>query len=680
MSDPILDNLTEAQLAAVTHRDGPLLVIAGAGSGKTRVVTRRLAWLIREGVRPSSILAMTFTNKAAKEMKQRVCSLIGESLTNLGTFHSCCARFLRQDASSLDCGLNSNFTIYDEEDSLSLLKTCLKQEGLSSTLGEKGVRRFISDCKNRQMTPLELVRGGDYQEFDRRLQDLERAVQAYDQALRRSNAVDFDDLLSLMVRLLRENETLRDIYNRRFRYILVDEYQDTNRIQYELIKLLGGETHNVHVTGDPDQSIYSWRGADYRNIMDFTEDYAGAKVIKLEQNYRSTKVILEASNLLISRNSWRYKKELWTDNPQGENILLRECPSADEEAIWICNRIQQLRLKNVPCHDIAVFYRTNMQSRPLEEAILRQGIPYQLVGGIRYYERREVKDFLAFLRLKTNECDEVALRRVLDCLKCGIGPKTLAKVIDTAARNFQTLFAYLCDENLKRDFRGQPKVLAFAEWCRQLRELPLAPVRQACEAVLDHSRLYEDAEKKYGEENLEDRKENLAALIARAQSFDEDNPDGDLSQFLEEISLVADIDSLDAGADSVSLMTLHSSKGLEFPYVFIAGLEQGLLPHSAANAHDFGYEEERRLFYVGLTRARRQVFLSYAAARFQYGKGTHRTEPSRFLFELPNDCVDVEGYWPVGMGDSASVQPSPQEENRTEPYLDYTGGDEYYEE
>jgi len=680
MGDPILDNLTEAQYAAVTHRDGPLLVIAGAGSGKTRVVTRRLAWLLREGVRSSNILAMTFTNKAAREMRQRVIALIGESISDLGTFHSCCARFLRQDVTALHCGLDHNFTIYDEEDSLSLLKTCLKENKLADILGEKGVRKAISDCKNRQMTPYELVQAGFYSEFQNRIRELEQAVLAYNQALRHSNAVDFDDLLALMVRLLRENEAMRNIYTRRFRYILVDEYQDTNRIQYELIKLLAGDRRNVHVTGDPDQSIYSWRGADYRNIMDFTQDYEGAKVIKLEQNYRSTKTILEASNELISYNSWRFKKQLVTDNPQGDPILLRECPSAEEEAVWICNRIQQLRLNHVSWRDIAVFYRTNMQSRPLEEEILRQGIPYQLVGGIRYYERREVKDFLAFLRLKSNECDEVALRRVLDCLKCGIGPKTLAKVVDFANKNFQTIFAYLCDEDVKRDFRNQPKMLDFADWCRQLREMPLSPVKDACEAVLEHSRLSLNAEKQYGEENLEDRLENLGALIERAANFDKDNPGGDLSQFLEEISLVADIDNHDSGADSISLMTLHSSKGLEFPYVFIAGLEEGLLPHVNSSESSHGLEEERRLFYVGLTRAQKAVFLTYAAARFQYGRGTHRTEPSVFISELPEKCLEEEGYWQDRLAPTGGSRQARQAENRTEPYLDYSSGDEYYDE
>ncbi len=657
----ILSDLTDAQRVAVTHRDGPLLVIAGAGSGKTRVVTRRIAWLLSEGVYPSSILAMTFTNKAAREMRERVAALTGCEYLNVGTFHSLCARFLRRELDSFpEAGRTGGFTIYDEDDRLKVLTECQKAmvEGGCLCPAPKTMLRLISDSKN-SLTPIaKLVCRSRY--YDGNQLSLYKAFEeAYETRMRQCNAVDFDDLLFLMRRLLDERPDVLDRYRRRFRYVLVDEYQDTNRLQYELVRLLCGEDGNLHVTGDPDQSIYSWRGADYRNIMEFEKDFPSATVVKLEQNYRSTGTILAAANEVIGHNKWRFEKTLFTENPHGEKLHCYLAESEKAEASSVVERIAGLNRKGVPFRDIAVFYRTNSQSRALEEAIVRRNLPYQLLGGVRFYERQEVKDLLAVLRLKANDADELALQRVIAFRRCGIGPKTLGRIAERAHENFQTLFAFLCSHEFLEEFGRSAKIRDFAEWCVALRDLPAHPVGEAIKAVIDHAITRELAEKQYGLETLEERMENLDSLLGRARDYDLDNPDGNLIHFLEETALVADVDGHDAHADSVSLMTLHSSKGLEFPYVFIVGLENGLLPHIRSDESDAGLEEERRLFYVGLTRAKRAVFLSFAAVRFQYGTPT-RMDPSCFLTEIPNALIDFEttGRFRTTYGGGRGVGPS----------------------
>lgn len=636
----ILSGLTPSQYAAVTHKDGPLLVIAGAGSGKTRVVTRRVAWLLSQGVLPNNILAMTFTNKAAREMRQRVIALTGCNYLNIGTFHSLCAGFLRRDIEMYPAaGRHSNFTIYDEDEQLKVITACLKELAPGPGLTPKNMQKIISDCKNRQVSVYELLNSRRYNEFTGMTSMVEAAYEAYEARMKQCNALDFDDLLCVTVKMLTDLPDLRQRYENRYRYVLVDEYQDTNHLQYELVRLLCGESGNLHVTGDPDQSIYSWRGADYRNIMDFEKDFPSAKVVKLEQNYRSTETILEAANALIRQNEWRFDKELYTENERGTRLFCYSAGNDTLEAAWVCRTILQLRRAGVSYRDIAVFYRTNSQSRPLEESVVRNNIPYQLLGGVRYYERQEVKDCLALLRLKANESDEMALQRVLNIRRCGIGPKTLGKIAVKANENFQTLFGYLCSGAFVSDFGKNAKVREFAEWCIGLRNLPERPVEEVVSAVIEHSQIRDNAEKQYGLENIDERLENLNGMVARAHIYDQDNPDGNLTHFLEETALVADVDSHDGDADCVSLMTLHSSKGLEFPYVFIVGLEEGLLPHVHSSESNYGLEEERRLFYVGLTRAEKAVFLSYAMCRFQYG-GNRRTEPSSFLEELPDNLID----------------------------------------
>ena len=432
--ESILENLTAPQLEAVTHRDGPMLVIAGAGSGKTRVVTRRIAWLISQGVWPSQILAMTFTNKAAREMRERIETLVGQAPRTIGTFHGCCARFLRRDIDKLDCGRNHDFTIYDDDEQKTILKQCLKEyarlpRGITPAL----LATIISNSKNGRKTIADALPA---EELLDHLPVLEKLAEAYEMKLRQCNAVDFDDLLLLTVRLLEEVPGLADIYHNRFRYLLVDEYQDTNHLQYQLIMRLANEERNVHVTGDPDQSIYSWRGADYRNIMSFTEDFPDARLVKLEQNYRSTPTILNAANAVIDNNTHRIPKELFTENSDGRLLCLVGTATDRDEADWIVRKIRRLHENGHAWRACAVFYRTNAQSRVLEEAFVKSGIPYQLLGGVRFYERKEIKDFLALLRIKVNPSDAVAFERIFENFPVceGLGGKALAELQAGAAK------------------------------------------------------------------------------------------------------------------------------------------------------------------------------------------------------------------------------------------------------
>ena len=647
--DPILENLTAPQLEAVTHRDGPMIVIAGAGSGKTRVVTRRIAWLISQGVWPNQILAMTFTNKAAREMRERVEALVGQAPRNIGTFHGCCARFLRRDIDHLDCGRNHNFTIYDDEEQKTILKQCIKSAGrIPRAITPNLMATAISNSKNGRKTLAAALPDEDLRDL---LPVMEQIASDYEKRLQECNAVDFDDLLLLMVRLLEEVPGMADIYHNRFRYLLVDEYQDTNHLQYELIMRLANEEQNVHVTGDPDQSIYSWRGADYHNIMSFTQDFPNARLVKLEQNYRSTPTILNAANSVIENNSRRIPKELFTENKDGRLLTDVLTNSDRNEAEWICRKIRRLHLNGHAWREFAIFYRTNAQSRVLEEAFVKAGVPYQLLGGIRFYERKEIKDFLALLRIKVNPSDAVAFERVFENFPIcdGLGPKALAELQAQAALAHIPLMQYAASETFRSSLKGRSRkndlLRKFSKWLEALQEVPSAPVATAVltmEQLTDFTKLLEV---QHGKENLEERRENVQSFLERAQNFTNENPEADLAAFLEDVALVADVDSHDAQADGVVLMTLHSSKGLEFPYVFIAGVEEGILPHSRSTMR-FGnfdedldeLEEERRLFYVGITRARRAVYLSHVSMRYQYGS-YKPSNPSRFLEEIPSVLV-----------------------------------------
>ena len=672
MTEEILSNLTEQQLAAVTHKDGPMLVVAGAGSGKTRVVTRRIAWLLQNGVWPQQILAMTFTNKAAREMKERVSALTGgQAPANIGTFHSCCARFLRRDIGKLGIGLTTEFTIYDEKDRETLLRECMEpqKENLPGYVKPREVTAFISRLKNRRCAIPDAM-PGDWLESPGVQEAVEAIVAEYGRRLLVNNAVDFDDLLLLMYRLLDEHPELAEIYHSRFRYLLVDEYQDTNHLQYDLVMKLTNPSHNLHVTGDPDQSIYSWRGADYSNIMSFTRDFPEAKVIKLEQNYRSTQVILDAANSVIANNANRIRKELFTKRPGATPIWLTEVQSDSAEAEMLGRRIRKLhdssrglsldqdeqgKIPGGSWRDYAILYRTNAQSRPVEEFFVRTGIPYQIFGGIRFYDRKEIRDTMAPLRLRLNPSDAVAFERLLGAFPVGkgIGPKSIQRIIADAGS--QPVMDYIrstdfqakwCAGNTQRAARMRE----LARWWNDLCDIPATPLARAVRAIYDHSR-YDETLADLDRTQATSARENIGSLFARADEFTRDHGEGTLEDFIQELSLVADSDPHDNGQDAVLLMTMHSAKGLEFRNVFIIGLEDGILPHrnalgrydSCAIAESPEIQEERRLFYVGITRARRAVYLSYTRSRMTY-EGRCDTIPSRFIRELPSRLVQCFVY------------------------------------
>lgn len=637
ISADILRDLTDAQLEAVTHRQGPMLVVAGAGSGKTRVVTRRIAYLIAQGTRPDQILAMTFTNKAANEMKERVATLVGIAPRNVGTFHSCCARFLRQDIERLKDGRNRQYTIYDSSDQNTLLKHCLKDLNLrSSDCSPNDVAQVISRAKTQRQDIVEYIHNQCRYDAD----TYEKVAIAYETRLRQQNAVDFDDLLLLTAKILSEYPIVREMYQARFKYLLIDEYQDTNHLQYDLMKLLCGEEQNVHATGDPDQSIYSWRGADYTNIMNFTSDFPDARIVRLEQNYRSTQCIIHAANELIHQNAFRLDKDLFTENEIGSPIRVISVPDEASEALWLCRRISELCTEGHSLRDMAVFYRTNGQSRSLEDGFMRMGIPYQVVGNLRFYDRKEIKDLLAFLRLKCNPADLVSLQRVVTCLNCGVGPKNLAALVATAEQHAMPVFDLLCRDDFAALFGKNPAwAQHFCQWCRALRALPDQPVDEVIAAVLEHSGLMQNIIAK--DDNADDRVENIHELLAQVKSFVTNHGDCTLIDYLQEVSLISDLDTYDSEADYVSLMTLHCAKGLEFPFVFITGVEEGYLPHQHSVNTANGIEEERRLFYVGLTRAKAEVTVLFARGRFTW-TGSDQREPSRFLAELPEEVVQQQ--------------------------------------
>lgn len=656
----ILDDLTAAQREAVTHRDGPMLVVAGAGSGKTRVVTRRIAWLIRQGVWPSQILAMTFTNKAAKEMQERVAALVGEAPANIGTFHGCCARFLRRDLDKLPCGRGRDFTIFATEDQKGVARAVLSpyKDKLPRKFQPGSLCAFISWAKNHGMDYQEAANSCD--EAAGFSQGLDPALLAdlatkYDDALRRCNALDFDDLLRFTVALLQDVPGMQEVYHSRFRYLLIDEYQDTNHVQYQLMRLLANERQNVHATGDPDQSIYSWRGADYRNIMSFTTDFPQAKVVLLEQNYRSTGAILDAANAVIRCNEDRIEKELFTQNPRGVMVtdILTENDRAEAE--WVRKKIEGLhRRDNIAWRSFAVLYRTNAQSRPLEEEFLRQNIPHQLLGGIRFYDRKEVRDFLALLRLLANPCDQQAFLRFLEAFPQGegLGKRTAETLFLEAEKARLPLATYLASPLFASTQKGRTaksrRLLSLGAWLAKALAIPQTPAYRAVREAERLSGFLDHLEVLYADEDYLSRQENVKSLLGKAEEFSRKSPQGTLKELLEEVALVADVDNRDESADKVVLMTLHSAKGLEFPCVFITGVEDGLLPcrprQNRKEEEEWELSEERRLFYVGLTRAQKAVFLSHAMHRFTSGTIT-AFEPSPFLQEIPDTLRQKRVYF-----------------------------------
>ncbi len=660
--DPLLDDLTPAQREAATHVNGPMLVVAGAGSGKTRVVTRRVAHLIRLGVRPWRILALTFTNKAAREMRERVEKLVGEAPAWMGTFHSICARILRNDIHLLGDGRDNRFSILDQGDQESLVKQALRRLGADDKSNRpSAVLAAISRAKSDFIPPEDYCPGSWRDEIVR------EAYAEYEKTLRELNSLDFDDLLVQAARLLAKDAATLAKYRSRFPYLLVDEYQDTNRAQDRLLKALAGDSANLHATGDPDQSIYSWRGADYRNIMDFQSDFPGARLVRLEENYRSGKFILDAANHLIRHNAHRIAKDLFTSRPGGEKVTLARLQSDRLEAQWIAERLAGLRAGGKRLGDMAVFYRTNAQSRPLEEALMRGSLPYQLVGGVRFYERREIKDLLAHLKLRVNPRDLASLRRVV-ANRPGVGEKTLERIVQAADHLDQPVFSFLSGPDFPGGLKASGKLADFGRWCARLAAVDISRADVAVKQILELSGLVEAAIAAADKDEFaDDRVENLHSLAGRAGDFVrlrlENAPAADaeageeevrsasaidLAAFLEDVALVADVDAWASDSDRVTLMTLHSAKGLEFDDVFVSGLEEGVLPHRNSTG-PAQIEEERRLFYVGITRAKRHAWITHAACRAVYGN-VDFCHPSRFLDELPEEALER-----IDFGDSLSL-------------------------
>jgi DNA helicase-2/ATP-dependent DNA helicase PcrA len=646
----ILDNLNKKQQEAVEIKEAPVLVIAGAGSGKTKVLTHRIAYLIFQNkVNPGNILAVTFTNKAAQEMKDRV-EFLSKDISGskmikglwMGTFHAICARILRQEIEIL--GYDKNFVIYDKADQLSQIRRCLNILNLDSKKYSPNVISSIIDKAKNNLEDVELF---EYNAVSYFKKIIVKIYQQYQKELFENNALDFGDLILLTVKLLRERPEILENYQNKFRHILVDEYQDINLAQYQLIKLLSGKYHNLFVVGDPDQSIYRFRGADLSNILRFEEDFPHSKVIKLEQNYRSTKVILEGATNLIKHNRNRKEKELWTDKKGGEKIKCFEAASALDEAVFVSQEIVQLNNKEgKDFKDFAILYRTNAQSRAFEEVFNKQKIPFKVIGGLRFYERKEVKDILAYLRFIYDQKDEISFLRIINNTKLGIGKITLSKIEDLAKKN---------DLNFNQALKEGLKVLKISadriegikkftflidEFIEKKNKIKGSELLIKLIQAIDY---YKELEKE-GEFKAQSKIENIKELILAVQEFEENNVDKSLSAFLEYVALITDIDLYKGEEDVVTVMTLHSAKGLEFPVVFITGFEEGIFPHSRSVNKEEELEEERRLCYVGMTRAKEKLYLTYAWRRNLNGN-TLFNSVSRFLNEIPKhlqEKVSVE--------------------------------------
>ncbi len=631
----LLAGLNPAQADAVTHVEGPLLVLAGAGSGKTRVLTHRIAHLIRDhGVSPFSILAITFTNKAADEMKQRVAALVGPVAQKMwvSTFHSACVRILRREAPRL--GYPSSFTIYDQADAVRLTTYVLRDLDIDTKrFPPRGVHSAISAAKNKGLG-VDAYEAAATNPFERRYAEAYREYQA---RLRKAGAMDFDDLLAVTVEVLRTFPDALEHYQHRFTHVLVDEYQDTNPVQNELVMLLGSDHRNVCVVGDHDQSIYRFRGADMSNIVDFESAFPEVNVVLLEQNYRSTQTVLDAANAVIAHNVSRKPKELWTDQGAGEPILRFHADDEADEAQWVTGRMSTYHDHGQRWGDMAAFYRTNAQSRVLEESLARSGIPYKVVGGTRFYDRREIKDAVGYLKAVVNPADEVAVKRVLNTPKRGVGDASVARLDAWSASQGITF-----TESLRRAAdagvggRAVNGIATFLEVVAAAEAVADEGPGPMLEVLLERSGYVAELRAEHSIE-AEGRIENLAELVGAAREVD------GASAFLEQISLVADTDDLDDDESEVLLMTLHAAKGLEFPIVFVIGMEDGVFPHMRALTEPDELEEERRLAYVGITRAREALHLSHAWARTMYG-ATQYNPPSRFLAEIPAGLVtEVEG-------------------------------------
>lgn len=670
----ILAGLNSAQVTAVQATDGPVLVLAGPGSGKTRVLTHRIAYLVREcAIYPYHILAVTFTNKAAREMVNRLAALLGDEATQLtiGTFHAICARILRREAAHL--GLDRNFVIYDADDQSRLIARVIKELQLDpQQYRPNAVLGAISQAKNELNTPKTYLPPTYWHEA------VLRAYERYEALKAESNALDFDDLLMRTEELMREHEDVRLRYQKRYTYLLVDEFQDTNKAQYELVMRLAGERRNVFVVGDEDQSIYSWRGADFRNVLRFRHDFPDASVVLLEQNYRSTRRILDAAQAVIDHNAQRIVKKLWTQNAGGQAIQVFEAYDESEEAEYVVNEIQRLLARGEgSLAQCAVMFRTNAQSRPLEDAMVRHGVPYRLIGGTRFYQRREIKDMLSYLRLVHNPNEEISLGRVINVPPRQIGAKTLSDFTQWSSEQGITLGAALlrlgnlenhAEELAHTPFRGRAAIhlVRFAElvakWTKAKETLNLTDLIHLIlddTAYLDYLR--------DGTEEGNERISNVNEIFTVALRYNTIEPVTALSTFLEEVALVADTDELDKVGEAVTLLTLHAAKGLEFDTVFIAGMEEGLCPHSRSLDDPSAMEEERRLCYVGITRAKKRLYLLRTFRRTLYGSSDVR-DPSRFLLDIPPNLIEGNSVKPSAAHTTVNTRPTLNQHERTALY------------
>lgn len=637
----ILDTLNDRQKEAVLHTEGPLLVTAGAGSGKTKVLTCRIAHILDKGVPPYRILAITFTNKAAREMQERVQKLVGVEAERiwLSTFHSFCAKLLRFEIDGFK-GYTRNFTIYDSQDQMTLVKNCLKEINLDDKqFPPRSVLSAISNAKNalQDAKAYGALAGSFYE------QQVAQVYSLYEGKLKENNAMDFDDLLLLSVQLLQENEAVREKYQDRFQYILVDEYQDTNHAQYLLTKILAAKWKNICVVGDADQSIYAWRGADIRNIVDFQKDYPKAATIKLEQNYRSTKTILHAANAVIENNASRPEKNLWTENPTGHKIIHYHAQTEHDEAEYVAGVISNRHsIENEPYGDMAILFRTNSQSRVLEEMLMRYTIPYTMVGGTKFYDRKEIKDVIAYLRILYNPDDSLSLMRIINVPKRNLGATTMEHLVEYAEERGISLFEALSStDDLPVTKRAKKSLEDFVVMVFDLLgHLEEWDVQTLMEEVLRRTGYGAMLEAEAAKDPQgQSRKENVGEFLSVAKDYVDSNPDGTLQDFLENVALVSDVDEFEEEDSKVTLMTLHAAKGLEFPIVFLVGMDEGLFPHSRTLMDERQLEEERRLAYVGITRAERQLYVTNASTRTMYGRISAYL-PSRFLDEIPGDLVE----------------------------------------
>ena len=638
------EQLNPMQQKAVAQKDGAVLILAGAGSGKTGALTVRIASMLEHGIRPYNILAITFTNKAAKEMRDRVDALAGAAAQDIwiSTFHSTCVRILRREIDKI--GYSKDFSIYDADDQEKVMKEVFKELNMSITDKLFTVRSAVSAVSHLKE---EMISWEDYlKEVDKadiRSWKISRVYEAYQTRLLRNNALDFDYLIYKTVYLFRTRPDVLNAYQERFKYIMVDEYQDTNTSQYELVRLLAAKYGNLCVVGDDDQSIYGWRGANIRNILDFEKDFPNACVIKLEQNYRSTKNILSAANSVIRNNKSRKDKTLWTENTTGSVIHVFRSENDIEEAVFVSETIDKNAIGGKANYsDFAVLYRTNAQSRAIEDRFVKKGIPYKLFGGVRFYERKEIKDILAYLKLIDNSADTVAIKRIINVPKRGIGEKSIETAECIAVERNISLFSALgrAGECPELKARGKKLTDFYNFICSLKKRAESLQVHELIAAVAEETGYKAELEAD-GTDDAMMRIENIDEFTAKAVEFEKTTEDATLSAFLEEIALVADIDSYNENDDAVVLMTLHSAKGLEFPYVFMVGMEEGLFPGSRAisSGDPNDMEEERRLCYVGITRARKELFLTYALHRMQHGQIQYNA-PSRFLAELPPELLD----------------------------------------